>query len=216
MLHHPPPLPDFRRSLRGRCAAQPPSRPSRASTGIRSRSASRRAIRLRMASCSGRASRPIPLPAEACRRARWKSAGKSLPTQPSATIVQRGTETGSRRVGAFGPRRGRRARARPRVFLPLSRRRRDEPGRQDANGSGGGWRGAPAFRLRLVPAVRAGLVLGVSPHGAGRPRSRHPPRRLHLRVLVGPQPRAQARRPRSRRRWRSTATATRSTRATRT
>ena len=51
-----------------------------------------------------------------------------------------------------------------------------------------------ALRLRLLPAVRAGLLRRLPAHGRRRPRPRRLPRRLHLRERLGPRPRAQARR----------------------
>ena len=97
------------------------------------------------------------------------------------------------RLGALGARRGHRARGGPLVFLPLSRRRRDERRRQDAHDAATRSGREDAPRFRSLPAVRAGLVRRLSPHGRGRSRSRHPSGRLHLRVLLGPGPRAQAR-----------------------
>ena len=149
-------------------------------------------------------------------RPRSKSAGKSRPTRPSASIVRRGTEIAAPRMGALGARRSRRARAGALVLLPLPRRRRSEPGRPHPHRAR---RQAPAaerlrFAFALLPAVRAGLLRRLPPHGGRGPRPRRPPRRLHLRVLVGTQPRAQARAPANRSRSTSTATATRSTRAT--
>ncbi len=50
-----------------------------------------------------------------------------------------------------------------------------------------------ASPLRLLPAVRAGLLRRLSRHGPARPRSRRASRRLHLRKIVGLAARAPAR-----------------------
>src|SRR6185503_1919199 len=97
-------------------------------------------------------------------------------------------------VGPFGPCRSKRPRARALVLVSLHDRRRPEPDwphphRAARKRS----QPAPAFRLRFLPAVRAGLFRRLAPHRRGRARPGGVPRRLHLRVHLGPRPRAQAR-----------------------
>ena len=76
-----------------------------------------------------------------------------------------------------------------------SRRRRGEPGRPHAHRARRGCRRpAPALRLCLLPAIRAGLLRRLPPHRADDARPGRVPRRLHLRIVLGPRPRAQARR----------------------
>ena len=70
-------------------------------------------------------------------------------------------------------------------------------GRTRTAPAAGAGRRAPALRVRLLPALRAGLLRRLPPHGGRRPRPGRLPRRLHLRVVVGPRARAQARRARA-------------------
>ncbi len=147
-------------SLRGRCAAQPPSRASRASTGIRSRSAVASGYPTANGVVLWTRLAPEPLAGGGMPPGAVEVGWEVAADDAFRNIVQRGTETGSRRVGAFGPRRGRGARARrattSTAFTPAARRARSAA---RARRRRRGWRGAPALRLRLVPALRAGLVL---------------------------------------------------------
>ena len=73
---------------------------------------------------------------------------------------------------------------------PLQRRRPPESGRPHANGAGGrGRQRALAAGVRVVPALRARILHGLSTSRGGRPRRHRPPRRLHLRE-VGTRPRS--------------------------
>ena len=90
-------------------------------------------------------------------------------------------------------------RARPLVLLPLPRRRRGQPDRPHPHLPGPRHaQGPAALRLRLLPALRPGLLHRLRRHDGGRPRPDRPPRRLHLRERLGaegPLPPARARRP---------------------
>ncbi len=89
---------------------------------------------------------------------------------------------GAAGAGSCGARRRARTRTGPPVLLSLQRRRprhRDRPHAHRARRRRDG-RQAPV-RVRLLPALGAGLLHGVRSHGPRGPRSRRPPRRLHLR-----------------------------------
>ena len=111
------------------------------------------------------------------------------------TIVRSGNARGELRMGAFGPRRARKGWSRiagtgtaspraTRKARSAARAPRPAPASQPV---------APALRLRFLPALRAGLLQRLPPHGRRRPRPDRLPRRLHLRVALGPRPRAQPR-----------------------
>ena len=68
-----------------------------------------------------------------------------------------------------------------------------------------------AVRVRLVPALRDGVLHRVPPSGDRRSRPRVPPRRLHLRRTGARRPAARGITASSWRRWRTIATATRNT-----
>jgi alkaline phosphatase D len=68
------------------------------------------------------------------------------------------------------------------VLVSVQGRRRGEPQGPHAHAAaGGGGAGAPALRVRLLPEIRDGLLHRLRTYGARGPRSRVPPRRLHLR-----------------------------------
>jgi hypothetical protein len=100
-------------------------------------------------------------------------------------IVQERQEPRGARTGAQRARRGHGPAARPLVLVPLHRRRRVQPRRPHAHG-GPAYRPA-ALRVRVLPAVRAGLFLGVQPYAEGGRRPGRLPRRLHLREFLGQQ-----------------------------
>ena len=118
-------------------------------------------------------------------------------------------------MGALSARRSRRAGAGAQLFLPLPRRRGHEPDRPNPHRTRLRRRsGAAALRFRLLPAVRAGLLHRLPPHGGRRistwsstwaTTSTNPP---------GGATTCASTMPASRSRSRSTATATPSTRAT--
>ncbi len=100
------------------------------------------------------------------------------------------------RLGALRARRGRRPRARARLLVSLHERRRAEPGRPHAHGRGTRHAAEPHdARRRVVPALRARPLRGVSRHRGRRARRRRSRRRLHLR-RPRHEPRAHARRTR--------------------
>ena len=121
---------------------------SRSSARIRSRSASRPAIRCPTASCCGRGSRPSRSTAAACRRRPSRWAGRSPRDRDVRDIVQQGHGDRAARAGPQRARRGRRARARPRILLPLPRRRRGQPDRPHRRPRRAA--GAPVDRLRFA------------------------------------------------------------------
>ena len=150
---------------------------------------------------------PAPVPVS------WEIASDDRMRQ----IVKKGTER-PRRVGALGPRRGRRARAGSLVLVSLhdaATRRARSAARARCRSPASRARSL-AVRVRLVPALRAGSVHRLRAYGAGGRRPVVPPRRLHLRERGRGRPRPQARRARSSTRSRTIGTATRSTRPTRT
>ena len=139
--------------------------------------------------------------------------GTSRASSPAAA------PTASPQLGALGPRRGRRPRARPLVLVPLPRRRRGEPGRPDPHRCRGRRPTSTALRLRLrlLPALRARATSPPTEHMAEEDLDLV----LHLGDYIyeyGPARTARSGKHagrRGRRRSTTTASATRSTRPTR-
>ena len=122
-------------------------------------------------------------------RARALSPGRSPRTRAAAASCARGTATAEERWAQLGACRCRGPAARPAVLVSLHGERPGEPGRPHAHRAGAERHaGGAALRLRLVPAVRAGLLRRLPPHGGRGARRRAVRRRLHLRDVVGPQP----------------------------
>ena len=185
-MYHPPQLPeDPRRARRGACIA---ARFARRSVFA---SASRRAIPSPdgVVLWTRLAGRPRP----ACAvPVRWEVAAD----EAMKSIVFSGDSHADAGVGAFGPRRGARA-SRPSAGTGIASRGGDAQspiGRTRTAPAAERRRRAPALRLRLLPAVRAGLLRRLPPHRRRRAGPGRVPRRLHLRIDLGPRPRAQARR----------------------
>ena len=103
-----------------------------------------------------------------------------------ARVVAQGTVQAIAGGGPCRARRGQGPAARPALLVSLPRRQRLEPDRPHAHGAGRRQHAiAVPLRLRLLPAVRAGLLRRLSRHGEPRPRSRRASRRLHLREVLG-------------------------------
>src|SRR5688572_23389976 len=100
-----------------------------------------------------------------------------------------------RGVGPFRPRRGQRPFPGTLVLVPVHDGGRAERGRPYADRTGRRCRRRPsAIRLCFVPAIRAGLLRRLPPYRRRCAGLGGVPRRLHLRIDLGPRPRTQARR----------------------
>ncbi len=97
-------------------------------------------------------------------------------------------------LGPFGACRCRGAEAQPALLVSLHRAGHGEPAWPHAHRARRDRaRGGGSLLLRLLPAVRAGLLLRPAPHGRGGAERGPVPGRLYLRDLVGPRSRAPSR-----------------------